>query len=105
MDALPLYNKNICFFHRINHGPTVKMERHHHLIFAGSQVNALFCILLLCKDIHDKVFQPHIKERLDWIMTNRMSPEEIRHYSKVRRFQWERDRLNHLFGGPWIPPV
>jgi hypothetical protein len=100
MDANPLYH--MCIFHRMAHGPGVKIEWHHNLIFAGSQVNEEWAILPICVAVHDKAREKHMKERLDWIMLNRAPEERLRYYSKAINFIQEKHRLNGIYG-KWTP--
>jgi hypothetical protein len=73
-----------------------KIELHHNLIFAGRQVNAKFCILPLCKRCHDNITL--FKEKCDWIMLNRATPEEIILYSKACNYQHRLEILNQKYG-------
>lgn len=79
-----------------------RIEWHHNLIFAGSQVNEKWCILPVMKKLHDAEKRPHIKERLNWIMLNRATDEELERYSKLTDYKHERDKLNNKFG-VWQP--
>lgn len=100
MDANPLYH--MCIFHRVKHPASLKIEWHHALIFAGSQVNEEWCILPICVPVHEKAREKHMKERLDHILLNRAPDDRLRHYSKVINYVRERDRLNAIYG-VWIP--
>ena len=81
-----------------------RIEWHHNLIFAGKQVNEMWCILPVMKKIHDREKQPHIKEILNWIMLNRATDEELRRYSKVEDLIAKRDKLNEK-KGVWQPNI
>lgn len=100
MDAMPFYH--LCCFHRVNHGPTVKIEWHHNLIYAGTQVNEKWCILPICEAIHEKANEKHIRERLDWIMVNRATEAELKKFSKVRNLIFQKGQLNQQYG-KYIP--
>lgn len=102
LNANPLYQNNFCIFHRMHHPPSLKVERHHNLIFAGKQVNEEWCILPICVVVHDKARDKHIKERLDWIMLNRAPEDRLRTYSKAINFLQEKSRLNGIYGR-WEP--
>lgn len=73
-----------------------KIEFHHNLIYAGRQVNEAWCILPLCKTCHDNIVST--KPRCNWIMCNRATDEELRHYSKAIDYIALRDRLNGIYG-------
>ena len=73
-----------------------KIEWHHHLIFAGKQVNEKWCILPISKFVHDNLC--HFKKKLNWIMYNRATDEELKKYSGVVNLISERDKLNKLYG-------
>lgn len=76
-----------------------RVERHHNLIFGGKQVQAKFCILPACSEYHHKFAnRKDIRDRLNWVMLNRASDEEIAMYSKAISYKLERDRLNSVFG-------
>lgn len=78
------------------------LQWHHNLIHAGKQVQADFAILPVKKSIHLIADYPKIKEKLDWVMLNRMSEEELERYGRVFDWQARKDYLNALFG-EWIP--
>lgn len=73
-----------------------KIEWHHNLIYAGRQVNARFCIVGLCKFHHDKI--AYFKEKVDWVMVNRASDDELQSYSKAIDYIALRERLNKKYG-------
>lgn len=75
-----------------------KIEWHHNLIFAGRQVNEKWCILPLAKSIHDIEKRPDIKEKIDWIMLNRGTEDDLRRYSKAIDLIRRRDILNSKYG-------
>ena len=81
------------------------VQWHHNLIWQGSQENEEFCILPLCIPCHDKARNKEFKEMLDWIMWNRSTGEQIKHYSKANNYLHERNRLNDKFGGIWNNPI
>ena len=57
------------------------IQWHHNLIFAGKRVNAKFCIIPLAKWVHEMIVS--FKEKCNWIMTNRMTEEELDFYSTL----------------------
>jgi hypothetical protein len=75
-----------------------KIEWHHNLIFAGRQVQEKWCILPLAKAVHDKANDKGVREKLDWVMLNRASEDELRRYSKAINLKAKRDMLNGKFG-------
>lgn len=87
-----------CCFHRINHGPRIKIEWHHNLIYAGSQLQEKWCILPICEPIHKQADHHSIREELDWIMLNRADDETLKKYSKAVDLVAKRDRLNKRYG-------
>lgn len=75
-----------------------RVEWHHNLIFAGRQVQKKFAILPVLKKYHDQEKKPEIKELLNWVMLNRMTPEELSEYSKVVHWKFELEKLNEKYG-------
>lgn len=73
-----------------------KIDFHHNLIFAGRQVNEKWCIIPLAKSVHDNIVKH--KEKVDWIMLNRATDEELERYSKVIDLKAKRERLNKIYG-------
>ena len=78
------------------------IEWHHNLIFGGKQVQEKFCILPLKYSLHKKANDSAFKERLDWIMLNRATDEELIAYSKAVDYRRMRIYLNEKFG-PYTP--
>lgn len=73
-----------------------RIEWHHNLIFAGKQVQEKWCILPLLKSIHAQI--DYYKDKVDWLMLNRATDEELARYSKVINLKEKRDRLNKIYG-------
>lgn len=73
-----------------------KIDWHHNLIFAGSQVNEKWCILPLARDIHDRI--TFYKEKCDWIMLNRASIDDLKRYSKAIDYLSLKEKLNKKYG-------
>jgi len=73
-----------------------KVEWHHNLIYAGKQVQEKWCIIPLAKEIHANIIQ--YKEKVDWIMLNRATDDDLRRYSKAKDLIRERERLNKIYG-------
>ena len=59
------------------------VQWHHNLIFKSRQVNEKECILPVCEVCHNKARNTEVKEQLDLIMLTRMSPEQMKKYSKA----------------------
>lgn len=75
-----------------------KIEWHHNLIFAGRQVNQTWAILPLSEAVHIQARHTDVKERLDWIMLNRATDEQLSEYSKAEDLITKRQKLNQKFG-------
>lgn len=75
---------------------SAKVEWHHNLIYAGKQVQEKFAILPLREDIHRNIVK--YKEKCNWIMLNRATPEQLEKYSKAINYKRELDRLNKIYG-------
>lgn len=97
MAADPYYKK-CCYHGPFGHGPSVKIEWHHNLIFAGRQVQEPWAILPICEEIHKKADWKQVRERLDWIMLNRATEEDLDYYSKANDLRRKRDVLNKKYG-------
>lgn len=92
------FYKECCLKNFVLYPCSGKIEWHHNLIFAGKQVNEEFCILPVCKAHHDIEKHTIIKEKLNWIMLNRATPEQIEKYSKAKDYKFEIERLNNIYG-------
>lgn len=77
----------------------VKIEWHHNLQYAGRQVNEVWAILPLSEAIHIQARNTKIKEKLDWIMLNRATDEELMKYDRANLIE-KRAMLNRVYGGP-----
>ena len=78
----------------------VKIEWHHNLIYAGRQVNEPWCILPISEAVHLLARSKDMKEKLDWVMLNRGSDEDLLRYSKVENLLAKRAKLNEKYGNP-----
>lgn len=78
------------------------IEWHHNLRFAGKNVQRRFCILPILRSVHYKADTHETRERLNWIMWNRASVEELQEFDKAIHPVQELQRLNAKFG-PYIP--
>ena len=79
-----------------------KIEWHHAFIFAGRQVNEKWAIVPLTAEVHKKVSNPIIKEKLRWIILNRAGHEALIKYSRSMNLVKEVMRLNAKYG-VWQP--
>lgn len=80
-----------------------KIDWHHHLQFAGKQVQESFCIIPLAKSLHDNIRSDQlIKDLCDWIVWNRATDEQIKKYSKCHDYRRRLNQLNKRFG-EWKP--
>ncbi len=61
------------------------------------RVNEKFCILPVCKSHHDKADTTETKEKLDWVMWNRASENDIIKYSKATNYQTYKEYLNKKY--------
>jgi hypothetical protein len=76
----------------------VKIEWHHNFIYAGRQVQEKWCILPVDKELHKKLKgDMDLRGRLDWIMLNRATEEELNKYKRAGLFE-KRERLNKKYG-------
>ena len=75
-----------------------KIEWHHALKYASSQVQKKFAILPVCCAHHKKARQPEINQRMGWVVWSRASEEEIQRYSKASDYYFERNRLIKKYG-------
>lgn len=71
---------------------------HHNLIFQGRRQNTKATILPVCKGHHDRADTKEIREKINWVMLNRMSDSEIDFYSKAIDYQQLKKYLNEKYG-------
>lgn len=74
-----------------------KIDWHHNLIFRGRQVQEKWAILPVNEEVHQNVSNPEIKQKLNWIMLNRATDEQLKKYSKAVDLIAERERLNKIY--------
>ena len=98
--ALDTFYRRCCLTGQAN----CKIEWHHNLIYAGKQVNEKWCILPLCSGMHSVASNKGVKKRLDWIMLNRATNDELKSYSKAVDLVAKKYRLNKEFG-KWYPGI
>ena len=75
------------------------VQLHHNFQYAGQSISEAWCLLPLCPTCHAIEKRRDIKEKLNWIMLNRASLEELKRYSKVENLLAKKERLNLQFGG------
>lgn len=81
-------------------GASVNINWHHNLEYKGKRVNEKFAIIPLTKWVHDNI-ATH-KEKVDWLMVNRATDEELKKYSKAVDYIALRERLNKKYGNYYI---
>ncbi len=81
---------------RANMGCSGRIEWHHNARFGGSNIQERFAILPLCKIHHRAVNQ--LKEKLDQIMLNRATDDQIKKISKAVDYQRLKIYLNKKYG-------
>lgn len=74
------------------------VQLHHNFIFGGRQVNESWAILPLHKSVHDKANERELRDKLDWIMLNRATPQDLIRHSKVIDLKYRKKLLNKKFG-------
>lgn len=86
-----------------------KIDWHHNLIYAGRQVDEKWTILPLAETYFGLNFHkyhqgisPAVQERMDWIMLNRGTDEDLKKYSKCVDLMTKRKKLNDKYG-PYDP--
>lgn len=87
------FMKRCCLWSGVCEG---RIEWHHNLIFAGKQVNERWAILPLCTFHHDRI--AYNKGRVDHIMLNRATDDELKRYSKAIDYISLREQLNKQYG-------
>jgi len=86
-----IFYKKCCLFDEECSG---RIEWHHNLTYASRRVNAPFCILPVCHFHHFHESRSDIKEKLNWIMLNRATSQELLEYSKAINYIELKKRLN-----------
>ena len=72
------------------------IQWHHNHKWQGKRTNERFGILPVC-EYHHRI-EATIKDKLDWVMLNRMSDSELDMYSKAENLYNKRERLNNIYG-------
>lgn len=100
MEADPFYHR--CCLTGTPKGPYAKVEWHHNFesYMHGNKgrLNEKWCILPVLKEIHDKANTRKIRDLLDWVMLNRATEAELRHWSKVVDLIKRKNSLNKTYG-------
>lgn len=93
MSSDPFYSK--CRY-PLAHPCSNIIEWHHNAIVAGRQSNVPETILPICTYIHDKARNKEVREVLDLIMLERMTPEEREGFSRAidyeHRYQYVKNK-------------
>lgn len=76
-----------------------RIEYHHAFIFAGRQVNEKFAIFPLCHQHHELVYKKDFRNRLMWMMINRMTESDMKKYYRPD-WNTKRNWLNRIYGKP-----
>lgn len=77
---------------------SVSVQLHHNLIHGGRQVNEKFCILPLCPSCHAIEKRKDVHEKLDWMMTQRATDDELARYSKIINWAQRKVALEQKYG-------
>ena len=81
----------------IPHTCSKKIDWHHNLIYAGKQSDIPETIIAICSEIHEQASNKQVKEILDWIMLNQMTPRNFEILSKSSLRQ-RKSYLNKKYG-------
>ena len=78
----------------------IKIDWHHNFNYANKNINEKWCILPVVNEIHQyhQGITSEVKEKLNWIMYNRATDEELKKYSKCVNLIKESERLNKKYG-------
>lgn len=77
-------------------GGNTGIQFHHNFYYEGKRKNVYWGIIPLTEWVHRNITQ--FQEKVDWIMLNRASDEELKEYSKAVDYIKERKRLNKIYG-------
>lgn len=75
-----------------------RIEFHHNLIYGGKQSDIKETILPLCHAHHMKADYKAVKEKLNWIMLNRMDVLDLIEISKAIDYVTMKRNLNKIYG-------
>lgn len=89
------YYKKCCLSGVMNE----KIDWHHNFNYASKNINEKWCILPVANSIHQyhQGITSEVKEKLNWIMYNRATDEELKKYSKCKDLIREKERLNKKY--------
>ena len=73
------------------------VQIHHNFLWSGKSQNLLWALISLCKTCHDTANKREIRMKLDHIMLNRVSDNELMRYSKVMNLVSRKRYLNYYF--------
>ena len=76
-----------------------KIDFHHAMCWQGKNINEKFAILPVHNDIHQyhQGITKEVKEKLNWVMVNRMSEYELNYYSKAVNYNQVKLELNKKY--------
>ena len=75
-----------------------KIEWHHNLIFKSERQNIKEAILPICQAHHRRADTREIREKLDWVMLQRMDNEQLEYYSKAMNYKQYKIYLEGIYG-------
>ena len=106
MDADPYYHR-CCVTGTPDYREKVDWHHHFETYLHGNRgrLNEAWCILPLVWWVHAKAEQPQVKMYLDWIMLNRATDEQLRHWSVQDELITKRHNLNILYENKENHPV
>lgn len=90
----PFYKK--CCLSKVSECEGV-IQWHHNLIYAGRQVNEVFCILPLCEKHHRDANVKKVKDLLNLIMLARATDEQMEKYSSAVSYKKLKERLERQY--------
>lgn len=94
-----VFYKNCCYsVYTGDENCSGKIEWHHNLKWAGTRVNEIFAILPVCQYHHRLADTTEVRMKLDWIMLNRATDDELQTYSKAENYFEKKKRLNEQYG-------
>lgn len=75
-----------------------RIQFHHNMQWKGSRLNEKFAILPVCEAMHRKADTREIREKLDWVMLQRMTDEQVEYYSKAKNYKQYKIYLEGIYG-------
>ena len=87
----------VCALKGYDHSCSQKIDYHHNLIYGGKQSDIPETIIAICSEAHKIADRKDVKERLEWIMLNQMSAEQIQSVSKAVDYAYKKEQLNRKY--------